>query len=167
MKSREELFRELLEANNDRIGRICKVYAGQSADDLYQEIAIAVWQSMQRFREDSSWHTYIYRIALNTALTFSKKQKRQKGNATPLPDEIAEDTSERAEKLETERQMQQLYRAIRQLPDEDKALIALYLEDMSYNDIADITGISVNHVGVKIHRLKNRLSQMIRIDNDE
>ncbi len=167
MKSREELFRELLEANNDRIGRICKVYAGDSADDLYQEIAIAVWQSMQRFREDSSWHTYIYRIALNTALTFGKKQKRQKGNAAPLPEEIADDTSGKLEKLETEKRMRRLYRAIGRLPDDDKALITLYLEDMSYNEIADITGISVNHVGVKIHRLKNRLSQMIRMHNDE
>jgi len=163
-KTPEREFRELLERNRPRLIRICKIYGREEEEkDLFQEIAYQIWRSMDNFRGEASIDTFLYRIALNTALVFKSKQKKKKANVSiedaPLPayqPDIAEE-SDRKSKLNW------LYGAIKQLKSVDQSLILLYLEGMSYEEISEVTGLKVNHVGVKLNRIKKKLSNSLKI----
>jgi RNA polymerase sigma-70 factor, ECF subfamily len=155
---RERLFHELLAANKERIRRLCSGYLGPGGevDDLFQEIMIHVWNSLPSFRGESSPGTWLYRVAINTALIYRRKRRETE----PLP-ELEDSRSATQQNLEAEERLAALHRAIATLADQDRLIITLLLEDLSYKEIAEITGLTVNHVGVKISRIKQTLEELL------
>ena len=159
---KEQLFEDLIQKNEDRIYRICHSYLHKREDipDLYQEILIQIWKSIDRFRSDSTWGTYIFRIALNTAIKF--QQRDCKSKEFSRPDIVIEDTSNRdSEFNEKERRLNSMHACIQMLNDGDKLLITLVLEDLSYKEIADILNSNTNLIGVRINRVKKRIMKLM------
>jgi len=166
MVSKEEKFKQLVEDNKSKLLRICRYYAPSIEDqkDMYQEVLINIWKSLDTFRGDSEIGTWIYRIAVNTSLSFAGKQyKRMKLNVDietqNLTVILLEDKDEYKIK---EEQLQQLQTELNQLNVIDKALMGLVLEDLSTKEIADIIGITEPNVRVKIHRIKETLRNNLK-----
>jgi len=155
---RERLFHELFAANKERIRRLCYGYLGPAGevDDLFQEIMVHVWNSLPSFRGESAPGTWLYRIAVNTALIYRRKRRPTE----PLP-ELADCSSGAQNYLETRERLAALHRAIALLADQDRLIVTLLLEGFSYKEISEITGLTVNHVGVKISRIKQTLEELL------
>ncbi|MFU8862022.1 MAG: RNA polymerase sigma factor [Cyclonatronaceae bacterium] len=158
---KDRLFEELIAKNEDRIYRICRSYLTSKSDipDLYQEILLEIWKSIDRFRHEAAWSTYIYRIALNTAIKFTKKAEKNREQALPVIE--IEDNSQKSEDLEKEQTLHVMHSCIQMLSDSDKLLITLVLEDLSYKEIAEILDCSTNLIGVRIKRVKGRLLKLM------
>ncbi|BDX38173.1 RNA polymerase ECF-type sigma factor [Tenuifilaceae bacterium CYCD] len=161
MINKEEQFKQIVDQNKERILRICRFYAPSEEDckDMYQEVLINVWKSLEKFRGDSEIGTWIYRIAVNTSLTFAGKlYKRMKLNidveTSGLKYLLDEDKDE---VLVKESRLQELQVQLNQLTVIDKALMGLVLEGLSTKEIADVIGITEPNVRVKIHRIKEDL----------
>lgn len=155
---RERLFLDLFQKNKASIRRVCFGYLNSSSEveDLFQEVMTNVWHSLPSFRGEAKISTWVYRIAVNTALVYRKKWKP--GEELPeLPD-----TGRGAHQtLEDRERLAALHAAIATLPDQDRLIVTLLLEGLSYKEIAEVTGITVNYVGVKISRIKEALEQLI------
>jgi RNA polymerase sigma-70 factor (ECF subfamily) len=135
------------------IYKICNLYAEEEdREDLKQEIIYQLWKSYPNFRGDSKFQSWMYRIALNTAI--AKYRKKQIITETIIPERMVAEASEHPER-------ERLYRAIGTLNEADKAVVTLYLDDYQYEEIADILGISTSHVGVKLHRIKEKLVHLL------
>jgi RNA polymerase sigma-70 factor (ECF subfamily) len=161
-KPDEETFTKLVVSNRASIYRICRayIYDASLADDLYQEILFQIWKSIKNFKGHAKVSTWVYRIAVNTAISFNLKNKRHQHE--PIPDFFPlayEDTME--DKKESEVRLDHLRYCINQLEPADRLIISLVLEDKSYKDIAEITGNNANLVGVKINRIKGRLLKLM------
>ena len=155
---RERLFLDLFSENRSRIQRLCLAYLNSPSDidDLFQEIMTNLWNALPSFRGDSHPNTWLYRIAVNTALLYRRRQRP----SAPLPDIEPPDLSPSTHQhLEDAERLAALRRAIAQLPDQDRLIITLLLESLSYKEISEITGLTVNHVGVKISRIKHAIEQ--------
>jgi RNA polymerase sigma-70 factor (ECF subfamily) len=152
-------FIDILNNHRGLIFKVCNIYCADREDrkDLFQEIVLQIWKSLGSFRNESALSTWMYRIALNTAITHLKKQKR---SVSPLSIEGIEipDINDSDEKEES---MKQLFAAIEQLNKIDKSIVLLYLEEKSYDEISDITGLSKTNVGVKLNRIKAKLSTVL------
>jgi RNA polymerase sigma factor (sigma-70 family) len=166
VQQREQIFNEMVAESRAAIYRICLAYLHDRswADDLYQEILLQLWSSMHRFRGDAKRSTWVYRVAVNTAFTYNALHRRNSHRELPeavhhLPDETSVNGQEQ--------QMQQLYAAIARLAEQDRLIISLVLEDLSYKEIADITGSSVTNTGVRIARIKARLMKLMNPENAE
>jgi len=140
--------------------KICRAYSNTQEDfeDYYQEVCLQIWKSNDNFREQSEWSTWIYRISLNVCLTLLRKNKKDSKhvNSDFLPNEVTEDSHAFADES-----LNQLYDAIRQLSEIDRAVILLYLEEKSYKEISEIIGVNANNIGVRISRIKDRLRKII------
>ena len=140
--------------------KICRAYTNTQEDfeDYYQEVCLQIWRSHDNFREQSEWSTWVYRLSLNVCLTFLKKKKNnhQHFASDYLPAELTEDSQAFADES-----LNQLYDAIRQLSEVDRGVIMLYLEEKSYQEIADIIGTNPNNIGVRIKRIKQRLKKLL------
>ena len=140
--------------------KICRAYTNTQEDfeDYYQEVCLQIWKSRDNFREQSEWSTWVYRLTLNLSMTLLKKKKNnhQHFASDYLPVEVAEDSRAFADES-----LDQLYDAIRQLSEVDRAVILLYLEEKSYQEIADIIGTNPNNIGVRIKRIKERLKKLL------
>lgn len=139
--------------------KICRAYTSTQEDfeDYYQEVCLQIWRSRDRFRGQSEWSTWVYRLSLNVCMTLLKRQKRH-GNvieSVPLPPEAGEQPGS-----SDDASLNQLFSAIRQLSDIDRAVIVLYLDEKPYQEIADIIGGNANNVGVRISRIKQRLRRI-------
>ena len=159
--NKEALFIDILNQNKDRIYRLCLGYLidKQDVDDLFQDVMVNIWRGLDSFRGDAKTSTWVYRIAVNTSLIYNKKIKRkQQFIKQQEMDEIVDQTSENAE---TRINLASLKKSISGLKKQDRLIITLLLDGMSYQEIADITGISINYVGVKINRIKKQLEIMI------
>jgi RNA polymerase sigma-70 factor, ECF subfamily len=156
---RERLFLEIFQGRKSSITRLCYGFLGSSheVEDLVQEIMTNVWNSLPSFRGESAVTTWVYRIAVNTALVYRKKLKR----GEELPD-VADGSMGAHHNLEQQERLAALRRAIAVLPDQDRLVITLLLEGLSYKEIAEITGLTVNYVGVKISRIKQTLEQRVQ-----
>jgi RNA polymerase sigma-70 factor (ECF subfamily) len=162
MGNDKNLFDEIFHKNRDRVYRLCCMYTGDAdaRKDLMQDIFIRVWENLGSFRGEAAMSTWIYRIALNTCLTHVRSLKkdarvsRMPGNFDIADSESAGDNTP---------DMDAFIRAVNQLPVYERALITLYLEDLSGKEIADITGLSEANVRVKIHRIKERLSELTKV----
>jgi RNA polymerase sigma factor (sigma-70 family) len=151
----EKEFVELLNKHQNIIHKICNVYMNEQPDkeDLFQEITLQAWKAVGNFRGDAQFSTWLYRVALNTAITFFKKEKRQLTTTVEyFPDSIEEQNP-------AEEQVRAMYKAIGNLSKIDKALVMLYLEDYSYKEMAEVLGMTVNNIGVKMNRVKTRLRE--------
>jgi len=140
--------------------KICRAYTNTQEDfeDYYQEVSLQIWKSRDNFREQSEWSTWVYRLSLNVCLTLLKKKKNnhQHFASDYLPVEATEET-----KAFADESLDQLYNAIRQLSEVDRGVILLYLEEKSYQEIADIIGTNPNNIGVRIKRIKERLKKLL------
>jgi RNA polymerase sigma-70 factor (ECF subfamily) len=151
-------FLKIVEENQGIIYKVCKMYRDSREDqeDLFQEIVFQLWKSYPKFRKESKVSTWMYRIALNTAIaTFRKNKIELEYTESLTNDDHANYTDSLSENEE------RMYEAIRTLNKADRALIALYLEDYSHREIAEITGITENYVGVKISRIKEKLKNIL------
>ena len=139
--------------------KICRAYTDCQEDyeDYYQEVCLQIWKSRDNFKGNSKWSTWIYRITLNVCLTLLKKKKRIQVEASEekLP-EIPEEPNYFSDK-----DLLLLYQSIKKLSEVDRGIILLYLEEKSYQEIADITGTSSNNIGVRITRIKKRLKKLL------
>lgn len=136
----------------------------EDRDDLFQEITLQAWKSYARFKGDARFSTWLYQVALNTAITHFRKQKR---NPLRQSEETVIDLQDTPTDP-TEEQFQIMYKAIGELSEVDKALVLLYLDDYPYDDIAQMMGITANHVAVKMNRIKTKLqsiTQQMRLNN--
>lgn len=170
--NKEETFNALASDNGDRIMRICRYYSSCTEDqkDMYQEILVNIWKSLDSFRGDSALSTWVYRVAVNTALTFTGKAFRNmklmiNGNLQNLNSIL--DEEEFDQKLVQEKQLEQLQAELNQLSVIDKALISLMLEGLTMKEIADVIGITEPNVKVKIHRVKAQLKDKLKVSCNE
>ncbi len=164
--AREQRFLAMIRANDARLRRICRVYARASGteEDLYQEILVQVWRSLDSFEGRASADTWLYRVALNTALSHGRRPAGRREWSAGAGEVIAR-VPDRApapdEALEATERLERLYRAIERLDETDRALVMLYLEERSYREMADVLGISESHVGVKLHRIRRRMGEWL------
>lgn len=144
--------------NENIVHKICNIYAPSYEDrqDMKQEIVYQLWRSYNSFRGESKFQTWMYRVSLNTAIYYNKKKVPLTADLTNVEIEDDEEWKELEEKL------RQLYLAIRLLDQMDRAIIFLYLEKHSYEQIGEITGISTKNVSVRIVRIKEKLKQLIK-----
>ncbi|ULQ56074.1 sigma-70 family RNA polymerase sigma factor [Flavihumibacter rivuli] len=158
----EKEFLQQIKANQGIIYKVVSLYAADPEEkkDLYQEIILQCWKGWEGFRGEAKFSTWLYRIALNTVLTTKRKQSIIYYQ-DDLPDHEGNDPA-----LEKE-DVQMLRMAIRLLTDIDKALVSLYLEGYSNQEIANIMGITPNSAGVKLHRIRQRLANILNATNHD
>lgn len=168
--NKEKQFNELVVQNKDRLTRICSYYSSNADDskDMYQEILVNVWNSLENFKGDSSINTWIYRVAINTALTFTgKAYKHMKLIVSTDTQNLSSLTDDQSleEKLLQEKKFKILQNELNLLTVIDKALISLMLEGLSMKEISDVIGITEPNVRVKIHRIKQQLRSKLKGEN--
>ena len=128
-------------------------------NDLYQEVVLNIWKAFPKFRRECKISTWIYRIALNTCISFIRKEKNIPEIVT-----LTQEADRSEEDDETQAMLQQLYRMINRLGQLEKSIILLYLEEKSYEDISEITGLTVTNVATKLNRIKDKLKKMNKED---
>ena len=156
---------KLVADNGPRLLKICRVYAWSRADqdDLYQEMIFQLWRALPNLREASHADTWLYRIALNTAISFVRKDKSRRSRMVSAADQpIHEVPDTQSQPHEADERFIQLSQAIAQLNATEKAIITLFLEDLSYEKIAEVLGVTENNVGVMLHRAKKKLSTLMK-----
>ncbi|MEO8794343.1 MAG: RNA polymerase sigma factor [Daejeonella sp.] len=158
MVSKEENFKNIFQKNSRKIYHLCYGYTGDedSANDLMQETFMKVWQNLDKFRNQALISTWIYRIAVNTCLSFLRVEKRQAKDE--LTDSIIENKEE--EISDKNEQVASLYKCISQLEENERILITMVLDEVPYQEIAQISGISDGNLRVKIHRIKHKLTEL-------
>ena len=155
----EQQFLELISQHEGIIHKVCRVYRDSREDreDLFQEIVFQVWKALPGFEGRAKITSWMYRIALNTAMSTYRKRTAPVHYVEHLPDYTE------AHNDNEESRREQMMLALQQLSDADKAVITLYFEDLSYEEIAEITGMNANHVGVKLHRIKTKLQKLLKV----
>ncbi|MCQ2346568.1 MAG: sigma-70 family RNA polymerase sigma factor [Paludibacteraceae bacterium] len=156
MDNQEKEFELFVRENKSTIYTVCYMFSNNKdeVDDLFQDILVNLWKGFASFRKESKIETWVYRVSMNTCISADRKKKRL---GTHIPLDINLDLFN--ETNEDTQQVQLLYRRIHQLGLVDRALIMMWLEGLSYDEIGDILGISANNVGVKLLRLKEKLKQ--------
>ena len=158
----ERRFLSLIHENDARLRRVCRVYAHDAAarEDLHQEILLQLWRSLPTFGGASSINTWLYRVALNTALSFARRAPARREISLDDGQLEVEDRSSpnAADQLDDASRVEQLEQAIARLGELDRMLVTMYLDDRSYREIADVLGTSESNVGVKLHRLRKLLA---------
>jgi RNA polymerase sigma-70 factor, ECF subfamily len=158
VSERDRIFGDWLASHKGILFKVVHAYAFARADrqDLFQEVALQVWRSIDAFRGESSVPTWLYRVALNTAIAWSRKEDRHHRGKQPL--EVVEGLLTTASSDGPDPRVEWLYREIAQLKDVDRSVALLLLDGFSYKEIAAIVGITENNVGVKINRIKSALA---------
>jgi RNA polymerase sigma factor (sigma-70 family) len=154
----EQAFLQHIKEHQNIIYKVCRLYRDSPEDqeDLFQEIVYQLWKSYPSFKGESKLSSWIYRIALNTAIAVYRKPKLDITYPSELPEQVPYTADTNASEKE-----EWLFRALRSLTDAEKAVISLYLEDFSYQEIATITGLSESNVGVRLNRIKNKLKERL------
>ncbi|WP_319502744.1 RNA polymerase sigma factor [uncultured Draconibacterium sp.] len=165
--TKEEKFNTIVSENGERIRNICRYYNSNAEDqkDMYQEVLVNIWKSLDSFRGDSAMSTWVYRVAVNTSLTFTGKAFRHMklmvdADTTNL-NSILDDENLK-QKLAEEKLLERMQLELNQLSVIDKALISLLLEGLSMKEIAEVIGITEPNVKVKIHRIKSQLKEKLK-----
>ena len=157
----EKEFENHIRDHESLLFKICRMYAFSKADreDLFQEIVIQLWRSYPRFKREAKFSTWLYRVAINTAISGLRKKKDFITLYEPaeLPVQAIEDSHH-----EEEDQLDQLYIAISQLNPIEKAIVMLYLEERTYDEMEDILGINQGNLRVKMNRIKDKLRQLTK-----
>lgn len=160
MSAKEKEFSKLIKDNQGLIIKVSRLYTNSLEDeeDLFQEIVLQLWRSFDSFKGQSKISTWMYRVALNTAITLFRKKSK-----SPQTDELqefhqknfAEDSDEKQQQIST------LYRIIKMLPNVERAIVTMYLDDLPYRDIAENLGITEVNARVKMNRLKKTLKVLM------
>lgn len=157
-KELEKEFLSLIEKQKRTIYKVCYMYANNQDDlnDLFQETVLNLWKSFPKYRGDSQFSTWVYRIAMNTCISFLRRSS-SRPQTVPMTAQLA---SSLVADEETESQLRGLYKLINQLGKLERALILLWLEERSYQEMADILGISKANVAVKLNRIREKLKNI-------
>jgi RNA polymerase sigma factor (sigma-70 family) len=158
----EKEFEKRISEHKALLYKICYLYAGTDADrqDLFQEIVIQLWTAYPNYKGNAQFSTWMYRVAINTAITGLRKKKNviaSYGNTGAF-----EHLSDESTAGIDEERLQQLYKAIEQLNEVEKAIVMLYMEDRPYSEMEDILGISQGNLRVKMNRIKEKLRQLTK-----
>jgi RNA polymerase sigma-70 factor (ECF subfamily) len=155
--AKERLFEEIFAANHHRILAIARGYAhGEEQKDLCQDIILQIWKGLDGFQGRSAPSTWVYRVALNTAITFRRKNDRR---LEPRSHSLSEPGAEPVAPSNPANAMLILEEFLHSLGEIDRAVFLLYLDDLSYREISEVTGLTESHVGVRISRLKKIFTQ--------
>jgi len=157
----KDIFIERISDNKGIIHKVCNVYCNNPEEkkDMMQEITLQLWKSFPSFKENAKFSTWMYRIALNTAITNIRKSKKN-----PVLEAITEkqyDIIEKESIPDLDNELNQLYKAIAKLNEIEKGIILLYLEKKTYAEIGEITGLSEKNISVKIVRIKAKLKELL------
>ena len=155
----EAQFVALIGQHQGIIHKICRLYRNTKEDreDLFQEIVFHTWRSLPAFEGRAKISSWIYRIALNTAMATFREKKPAISYMEIVPEQAGEPADP-----EAEFQSARLLAALQKLEPAEKAIITLYLEDLSYQEIGEIIGINENYVGVKLNRIKSKIQQLLK-----
>jgi len=157
-------FIQLLEENRGIIHKICLMYTFNLADkeDLYQEICLQLWRSFRTYRSESKFSTWLYRVALNTAISSVRKERRQVMT-------VQLDQTEHFVSRDSEREgmTRMLFKAVSRLNKVDRAIILLWLEEKEYAEISEVMGISQSAVSVRLVRIREKLKSIMKNMQDE
>ncbi|MBK7638908.1 MAG: RNA polymerase sigma factor [Bacteroidetes bacterium] len=158
-KQQKQHFQNIIEQHKGILFKVARAYCQNEDDrqDLIQEMMIQVWQSLHRYNIQFKISTWLYRISLNVAISFYRKNTTRANKYTVLNEQTAQMPTQ--EKTENEQQLNLLEQFISELKEIDKALMILYLEDKNHTEIAEILGMSVSNVGTKIGRIKDQLKK--------
>ncbi|HEV2456108.1 MAG TPA: RNA polymerase sigma factor [Verrucomicrobiae bacterium] len=163
---REAIFRQWLDRHVGLILKIVRGYAlsPQDQDDLFQDVLVQLWSSIPSFRGDSKETTWIYRVAFNTALAWQRteRRRRQKHETFIQFDTSSHEHASHVDSLVEREIINQLYAAIRTLPRVDASLALMHLDGISYQEMAEVLGISENYIGVKLNRIRKQLAEQIK-----
>ncbi|HEY4248861.1 MAG TPA: RNA polymerase sigma factor [Lacunisphaera sp.] len=159
-------FKSWLEDHRGILVKVIRSFAPVAADaaDLQQELLLQLWLSLPSFAEQAKPSTWIYRVCLNTALTWRRGTSRREKHLAPEAEitQLPSDQASPAERVADGELLEKLYSAIRLLPASDRAFILLSLDGLTYREIADITGLTENHVGVALTRARKRLAERLK-----
>jgi RNA polymerase sigma-70 factor (ECF subfamily) len=157
-KELEKEFLDMIEAQKRTIYKVCYMYANDQDDlnDLFQETVLNLWKSFPSYRGDSKLTTWVYRISMNTCITYLRHASHRP-QTVPMTANVA---SQMAADEDTSAQLQDLYKLINQLGKLERALILLWLEERNYQEMADILGLSKANVAVKLNRIREKLRKM-------
>jgi RNA polymerase sigma-70 factor (ECF subfamily) len=162
MDNKQEIYLSIINEYRDKIIRLCFVHLDNRSyiDDIFQEVLLAVWSGLERFKHEASYGTWIYRITVNTIFLFNKNERKRRveslsGNFT------SSTINEFEQKMQEEENLKILYEAISNLVELDRIMISLYLEKISYEEIGSVLGISTNHVGVRLNRIKEKIRKQL------
>ena len=160
MVTRQRDFINLIRKHEGIIYKITRVYVDREEDqqDLYQEIVYQLWKSFDSFRSDAKWSTWMYRVALNTAISFLK---RDKSKLKKVSSEHLDNFKMEPFDPVMEERIEWLYKSIQKLSVVEKGIILLYLEGKSHEEISNITGFTTSNVGTRISRIKEKLKRQI------
>jgi len=157
----EKEFADLVDSQRANIYSVCYMYASSpdEAADLFQECLINIWKGLAKFRGESAIGTWVYRICLNTCISANRKAGKK-------PEHVELDImSDMLDFQEDAKQVQQLHDRIRKLGPIDRAIVLLWLEDLPYDEIAAIVGISARNVGVRLYRIRQQLKNIDNANN--
>ena len=152
----EKEFITIINEHEHIIHKVCNVYMHTKADkqDLFQEIILNAWKGIKQFRKEAKFSTWLYRVALNTAITMFKKERKHSAlKNTPHDDHPVDIPGEQ------DQQYLAMIKAVEQLTEIEKALVMLYFEDYTHEEIAEVMGITANNVAVKMNRIKIKLRE--------
>ena len=154
-------FIQILEKHKAIIYKITRSYSYEVDErkDLEQEIIIQIWRSLRNYKSDSKLSTWIYRVALNVAISHLRKDDTRKKNIAPMSESILDLATDTKEEDRSSERTEVLYQVINQLEPLNRALILLFLDGKSYSEIAQIMGISESNVGTKLNRIKTKLKE--------
>ena len=156
MNELESKFAQTIKQNKSTIYTVCYMFSkdADEVNDLFQEAVINMWRGFEGFENRSDVKTWIYRVTLNTCISIDRKKRRNTTEPLSMNINLFEDRDEDT------RQIDMLHKRISRLKPFDRAIVLLWLENMSYDEIAQIVGISVKNVSVKLYRIKEQLKQM-------
>ncbi|MEB2775147.1 sigma-70 family RNA polymerase sigma factor [Algoriphagus sp. D3-2-R+10] len=163
--NKEEEFVNLIHQSQGLIYKIVSIYAREreEQDDLYQEIVYQTWKSFDNFKKAAKPSTWLYRVGMNTAITHLNRSKKQL-RVVPLQDVKIQFSD--PEDVGKEEKIQQLYAQIRKLNMLDRGIVFLFLEGKNYEEIAEISGITVSNVGTRMSRIKAKLKSGVTAQTD-
>jgi RNA polymerase sigma-70 factor, ECF subfamily len=166
----ESQFRRWLDEHAGLLFKVVRSFTTSPPDseDLLQEILLQVWLSLPSFRAESKATTWLYRVALNTALAWKRKETkhRDRRRTIPLTLDIVDNVAAAVESQTQREALERLYEAVRTLPPADRALVLLYLDGISYSEMAEVIGISESNVGVRLNRVKKSLAAQLNETDD-
>lgn len=152
-------FTELIERNQGILHKVSRMYCNETKcrEDLFQDILLQLWKSYPNYDKKRKFSTWMYKVALNTAISQLRNNSK-----IDFINYYSIDTVDKDESLEKNEQAKVLHKAIDLLSKADKAIIILYMDDYTYEEISEIIGISVSNVGVKINRIKRKLQKLLK-----
>jgi RNA polymerase sigma-70 factor, ECF subfamily len=159
------LFTDWLSAHGASVMKVARAYTltSEECQDLAQEILLQAWESLPKFEGRARPATWFYRVALQTAMHWQRKDRPRRSRQQPLMEvqALAPQAADSAEQAQQRETVERLYEAIHQLPKTDAALVLLYLDELSYREMSEVLGISENNVGVKLSRAKKALGALM------